>query len=205
MSSALNYYNSSQSLKDCAYWIAFLRLYAYVRTPACIYSNVITESSHQIYLQTRSIAVPDYITNILVELNNVVDAREAAILGCDSHLESEKISVYDDCVDPMLRDLFFEDGVIPDRYRKISSTFKPRRVGLYELSRSSVVRLGSELVAVVEDELKCKGAHEAIARCVAHAARGIVPVAPLWLDEIQWVERHLPYAGPMCEVRTSIV
>lgn len=126
-----DYYTTAQTPIDCAKWLAFIRLYAYVRTPACIYSKILMPSSKQIWRNVHVIPVPDYISNILATFLKEISAREAA-------LDLDKLPVSDQS---MLKDLYIEHGVV--RY---NSTFKPRDLGPYGLSRYAVVRLGATCV-----------------------------------------------------------
>ena len=76
---SFDYYNSNESITDCAKWLAFLRLFCLVRTPACIYSCIKTPSSKKIGSSSYIVPVPDFVSNILVDLFADVSAREAAI------------------------------------------------------------------------------------------------------------------------------
>lgn len=178
MKSQFDYYTTDRSIKDCARWISYIRLFTYVRTPACIYSKIKMPSSKQVYRNVHVIAVPEYISNILVECFNEVSAREAA-LNCYSRLSTVDAG--------MLRDLYIETGVIP--FRDHNSTFKPRDVWPYGLSKSTVVRLGASLVEVCAREIQCDVAvlERTVAAVVTQMGQDVVEAAPLWPDEWLWL------------------
>ena len=213
-----DYYNSKESISDCAKWLAFLRLFCLVRTPACIYSCIKTPSSKKIGPSTYIVPVPDFISNILVDLFADVSAREAEIL------EAGRSSVTNDravtgassatgvgdavwtsgvvadtwgdglgsCgLDSDVRDLLVERGALPVRVGQ-SSRFKPGVVRGLMVTEATVVRLGASLVEHSARALKVEAATlgRAIAAACEMVSRGLEPCAPLWLDEVNWIERQ---------------
>ena len=177
MKNQFDYYTTDRSIQDCARWISYIRLFAYVRTPACIYSKIQMPSSKQVYRNTHAIAVPEYISNILADCINETSAREA-------DLELEKLPVSDA---GMLKDLYIEAGVIP--FRGHNSTFKPRDVWPYGLSKSTVVRLGTWLMETCAREIQCDVVvlGKTVAAVVSQMGLDVVEAAPLWPDEWEWL------------------
>jgi len=176
---SFDYYSSCETPVDCAKWIAFIRCFCYVRTPACIYSIINTATSHRVFRTTKVVAVPDYISNILVDLYKLIDAREASIAGSEAELSVS------------LKDLFIEKGVLPYRDRVVSSTFKPRGVEPYGIMKQTVVRLDEGLVRLCA---RAVGSSESVMRralvmAVTQVGRGVVDPSPLWYDEAVWVNR----------------
>ena len=201
---SFDYYNSKESISDCAKWLAFLRLFCLVRTPACVYSCIKTPSSKKIGPSTYIVPVPDFISNILVDLFADVSAREAAILEAGrSSVTGEAATGGGDAVwawgDGHVRGLLVESGVLPVRVRQ-SSRFKPGVVRGLRVTEATVVRLGASLVAHSARALKVES--DVIGKAVAAAcetvSRGLEPCAPLWLDEVNWIERQgYRWHGPM--------
>ena len=201
---SFDYYNSNESIADCAKWLAFLRLFCLVRTPACIYSCIKTPSSKKIGPSTYIVPVPDFVSNILVDLFADVSAREAAILEAGrSSVTSEGVpSNGSSCAtgvgdavwawgDGHVRGLLVEAGVLPVRVRQ-SSRFKPGVVRGLRVTEATVVRLGASLVVHSARALGTEAA--VVGRAVAAAcevlSRGLEPCAPLWLDEVNWIEKQ---------------
>ena len=204
--SSFDYYNSKESISDCAKWLAFLRLFCLARTPACVYSCITTPSSKKIGPSTYIVPVPDFVSNILVDLFADVSAREAAILEAGrSSVTSEGATGVGDAVwawgDGHVRgQLLYDDVVVaPVRVRQ-SSRFKPGVVRGLRVTEATVLRLGASLVA---HSARALGAEAAVVgRAVAAAcelvSRGLEPCAPLWLDEVNWIERQgYRWYGPM--------
>lgn len=209
---SFDYYNSNESIADCAKWLAFLRLFCLVRTPACVYSCIKTPSSKKIGPSTYIVPVPDFVSNILVDLFADVSAREAAILEAGrSSVTSEVATGVGDAVwawgvvadtggvDSVVRDLLVECGALPVRVRQ-SSRFKPGVVRGLRVTEATVVRLGASLVVRSARALQTEAA--VVGRAVAAAcevlSRGLEPCAPLWLDEVNWIERQgYAWHGPM--------
>lgn len=198
-----DYYNSNESIADCAKWLAFLRLFCLVRTPACIYSCIKTPSSKKIGPSTYIVPVPDFVSNILVDLFADVSAREAAISEADrpsvtnDRAEAAALSAtgVGDAVwawgDGHVRGLLVEAGVLLVRVRQ-SSRFKPGVVRGLRVTEATVLRLGASLVV---HSARALGAEAAVVgRAVAVAcevlSRGLEPCAPLWLDEVNWIEKQ---------------
>ena len=202
---SFDYYNSKESISDCAKWLAFLRLFCLVRTPACVYSCIKTPSSKKIGPSTYIVPVPDFISNILVDLFADVSAREAAILEAGrSSVISEDVlnigassatgvgdAVWTWGVDSGVRDLLVECGALPVRVRQ-SSRFKPGVVRGLRVTEATVVRLGPELIAHSARALKAESValSKAVAAACEQVSRGLEPCAPLWLDEVNWIEKH---------------
>lgn len=209
---SFDYYNSNESIADCAKWLAFLRLFCLVRTPACVYSCIKTPSSKKIGPSTYIVPVPDFVSNILVDLFADVSAREAAILEAGrSSVTSDRAvtagassatgvgdavwawGVVADTggVDSVVRDLLVECGALPVRVRQ-SSRFKPGVVRGLRVTEATVVRLGASLVVRSARALQTEAA--VVGRAVAAAcevlSRGLEPCAPLWLDEVNWIEKQ---------------
>lgn len=201
---SFDYYNSNESIADCAKWLAFLRLFCLVRTPACIYSCIKTPSSKKIGPSTYIVPVPDFVSNILVDLFADVSARKAAILEAGrSSVTSEGLpksgksgaTGVGDAVwawgDGHVRGLLVEAGVLPVRVRQ-SSRFKPGVVRGLRVTEATVIRLGASLVV---HSARALGTDEAVVgRAIAAAcevlSRGLEPCAPLWLDEVNWIEKQ---------------
>ena len=201
---SFDYYNSNESIADCAKWLAFIRLFCLVRTPACIYSCIKTPSSKKIGSSTYIVPIPDFISNILVDLFADVSAREAAILEAGrSSVTSEGVlnngsscaTGVGDAVwawgDGHVRDMLVEAGVLPVRLRQ-SSRFKPGVVRGLRVTEATVVRLGASLAVHGARALGAEAA--VVGRAVAAAcevlSRGLEPCAPLWLDEVNWIEKQ---------------
>ena len=214
-----DYYNSNESIADCAKWLAFLRLFCLVRTPACVYSCIKTPSSKKIGSSSYIVPVPDFVSNILVDLFADVSAREAAILEAGrSSVTSEGIlsngpscatgvgdavwawGVVADAggdglgsrdIDGHVRGLLVEAGVLPVRVRQ-SSRFKPGVVRGLRVTEATVVRLGASLVVHSASALQTEAAvvGKAIAAACELVSRGLEPCAPLWLDEVNWIEKQ---------------
>lgn len=161
------------SPQECARWVAFIRLYCYARTPACIYSKIMTNEYHKVWYDWNCINVPDYISNILADMFAEISAREAAIA---------------DEVDPVLRDLLVDFGVLPAKMPKFSLA----GVGLYGLSKQTVVRLGATCVARCAEAVGCEVStmEAALKREVERLGWSHVEPAPLWSDEIRWLGRE---------------
>ena len=213
-----DYYNSKESISDCAKWLTFLRLFCLVRTPACVYSCIKTPSSKKIGSSTYIVPVPDFVSNVLVDLFADVSAREAAIL------EAGRSSVTNDPavigassatgvgdavwawgvvadaggdglgsrdIDGHVRDIMVEAGVLPVRVRQ-SSRFKPGVVRGLRVTEATVVRLGASLVdhsaRALQTEAVTLG--RAVAAACEQVSRGLEPCAPLWLDEVNWIEKQ---------------
>ena len=202
--SSFDYYNSNESITDCAKWLAFLRLFCLVRTPACIYSCIKTPSSKKIGSSSYIVPVPDFVSNILVDLFADVSAREAEIPDAGrSSVTSEKSKTIGssdatgvgDAVwawgDGHVRGLLVEAGVLPVRVRQ-SSRFKPGVVRGLRVTEATVVRLGASLVAHSARALKVEGVtlSKAVAAACEQVSRGLEPCAPLWLDEVNWIEKQ---------------
>ena len=209
--SSFDYYNSKESISDCAKWLAFLRLFCLVRTPACIYSCIKTPSSKKIGSSTYIVPVPDFVSNILVDLFADISAREAAIseAGRSSVTSEGVLSNGSSCAtgvgdavwawgvvadtggDGHVRDMLVEAGVLPVRVRQ-SSRFKPGVVRGLRVTEATVVRLGASLVVHSARALKAES--DVIGKAVAAAceivSRGLEPCAPLWLDEVNWIEKQ---------------
>ena len=193
---SFDYYNSNESIADCAKWLAFLRLFCLVRTPACIYSCIKTPSSKKIGPSTYIVPVPDFVSNILVDLFADVSAREAAILEAGrSSVTGEAATGVGDAVwawgDGHVRGLLVEAGVLPVRVRQ-SSRFKPGVVRGLRVTEATVVRLGASLVVHSARALGAEAAvvGRAVAAACELASRGLEPCAPLWLDEVNWIEKQ---------------
>lgn len=206
-----DYYNSKESISDCAKWLTFLRLFCLVRTPACVYSCIKTPSSKKIGPSTYIVPVPDFISNILADLFADVSAREAAILEAGrSSVTGEVATGVGDAVwawgvvadaggdvlgsrdiDSDVRDLLVECGALPVRVRQ-SSRFKPGVVRGLRVTEATVVRLGASLVdhsaRALQTEAVTLG--RAIAAACEMVSRGLEPCAPLWLDEVNWIEKQ---------------
>ena len=179
MNSVFDYYTTAQTPLDCARWIAFIRLFSYVRTPACIYTKISMPSSKQIWRNAYVVPIPEYISNILVEFINEISAREAA-----SGLE--KLAVSDES---MLRDLYIESGVLP--YMDYNSSFKPRRLEPYGISASTVVRLGDWCVERCAESVGCgvEVMQKLVAEAVTQLGRLDMEPGALWPDEEHWLLR----------------
>ena len=203
--SSFDYYNSNESIADCAKWLAFLRLFCLVRTPACIYSCIKTPSSKKIGPSSYIVPVPDFVSNILVDLFADVSAREAAIseAGRSSVTSEGVLSNGSSCAtgvgdavwawgDGHVRDqLLYDEVVAPVRVRQ-SSRFKPGVVRGLRVTEATVVRLGAELVAHSARALGTEAAviGKAVAAACEVLSRGLMPCAPLWLDEVNWIEKQ---------------
>lgn len=177
---AFDYYASSENAFDCARWLVFIRCFAYVRTPACIYSKMKTPSSMRSFRTTHVVPVPDYISNILVEQLNKHSAREAAIAGPNKAL------------DVIERDLLIEQGVIPFRDRVVSSTFKPWGVEPYGISKQTVLSLDESMVELGMGAL-CVGAdtmRQELVRCASAVGVGPIEPGPLRKSELDWLSKH---------------
>ena len=209
--SSFDYYNSKESISDCAKWLAFLRLFCLVRTPACVYSCIKTPSSKKIGPSTYIVPVPDFISNILVDLFADVSAREAAILEAGRSSVTGEVAtgvggavwtsgvVADTGGDGHVRGLLVECGALPVRVRQ-SSRFKPGVVRGLRVTEATVVRLGASLVAHSARALKVESVAlgKAVAAACELVSRGLEPCAPLWLDEVNWIERQgYRWYGPM--------
>ena len=189
-----DYYNSNESISDCAKWLAFIRLFCLVRTPACIYSCIKTPSSKKIGSSSYIVPVPDFVSNILVDLFADVSAREAAILEAgrspvtNDHavIGASSATGVGDAVwawgDGHVRGLLVEAGVLPVRVRQ-SSGFKPGVVLGLRVTEATVVRLGAELVAHSARALGTEAAvvGKAVAAACEVLSRGLEPCAPLWV------------------------
>lgn len=177
---SFDYYSSSINPIDCAKWIAFIRLYAYVRTPACIYSRLLSPSSKQVWRNVHAIPVPDFISNILVECFEEVSAREASL----------ELDNSTDILGTSGKDLYIESGVLP--FRDFNSTFKPRDTSPYGLSRSAVVRLGATLISRCSRAVGCaeEVMTKMVVKCVEQLGRQDLEPAPLWPDEMDWLSRN---------------
>lgn len=200
---SFDYYNSNESIADCAKWLAFIRLFCLVRTPACIYSCIKTPSSKKIGPSTYIVPVPDFVSNILVDLFADVSAREAAISEAGRSSVTNPPAVIGassatgvgDAVwawgDGHVRGIMVEAGVLPVRVRQ-SSRFKPGVVRGLRVTEATVVRLGAELVIHSARALRVEATvvGKAIAAACEVLSRGLMPCAPLWLDEVNWIERQ---------------
>ena len=202
---SFDYYNSNESIADCAKWLAFIRLFCLVRTPACIYSCIKTPSSKKIGSSTYIVPVPDFVSNILVDLFADVSAREAAILeaGRSSVTSEGVLSNGSSCAtgvgdavwawgDGHVRgQLLYDEVVAPVRVRQ-SSRFKPGVVRGLRVTEATVVRLGASLVVHSARALKAEAAtlSKAVAAACEQVSRGLEPCAPLWLDEVNWIEKQ---------------
>lgn len=163
-------FQASPSAKNLAQWLAFIRLFCYVRTPACIYSKIETPYSHRTYRTTKTIPAPTYISNILCDIINEHTAREAV------SLQAEKDLLYSE----VRMDI------------SISSTYKPRGMEPYGISRYSLVRLGEELVATGVAHVSCSAElmRYELVKAVTVLGRGAEAPGPLWWEELVWLEKH---------------
>lgn len=202
---SFDYYNSNESITDCAKWLAFLRLFCLVRTPACIYSCIKTPSSKKIGPSSYIVPVPDFVSNILVDLFADVSAREAEILEAGrSSVTNDRAAAagassatgVGDAVwawgDGHVREqLLYDDVVAPVRLRQ-SSRFKPGVVRGLRVTEATVVRLGASLVVHSARALGADAAvvGKAVAAACELVGRGLEPCAPLWLDEVNWIEKQ---------------
>ena len=178
MQMSFDYYTTAQTPIDCARWIAFIRLFAYVRTPACIYSRIAIPSGKKIWRDVNVIPVPDYISNILADFISEVDAREAA-------LNIDKLPVSDAS---MLKDLYIESGVIP--FRDYNSTFKPRGLEPYGLCVGAVYRLGASWVGMLTQYVGYTPRMEILlAEAVWQLSLLDIEPSALRPDEVSWLAR----------------
>lgn len=178
MQTSFDYYTTAQTPIDCARWIAFIRLFAYVRTPACIYSRIAIPSGKKIWRDVNVIPVPDYISNILADFISEVDAREAA-------LNIDKLPVSDAS---MLKDLYIESGVIP--FRDYNSTFKPRGLEPYGLCVGAVYRLGASCVGMLTQYVGYTPRMEILlAEAVWQLSLLDIEPSALRPDEVSWLAR----------------
>lgn len=178
MQTSFDYYTSAQTPIDCARWIAFIRLFAYVRTPACIYSRIAIPSGKKIWRDVNVIPVPDYISNILADFISEVDAREAA-------LNVDRLHVSDAS---MLKDLYIESGVLP--FRDHNSTFKPMGLEPYGLCVGAVYRLGASCVGRMTQYVGYEPRLELmLAEAVWQLSLLDVEPSALRPDEVSWLAR----------------
>ena len=199
-----DYYNSKESISDCAKWLAFLRLFCLVRTPACVYSCIKTPSSKKIGPSSYIVPVPDFVSNILVDLFADASAREAAILKAGRSSVTNDPAVIGassatgvgDAVwawgDGHVREqLLYDEVVAPVRVRQ-SSRFKPGVVRGLRVTEATVVRLGASLVDHSARALGTEAVTlgRAVAAACEQVSRGLEPCAPLWLDEVNWIEKQ---------------
>lgn len=173
LNSELCPYRSEPTAKNCAQWLAFIRLFCYVRTPACVYSKIETPYSHLTFRTTRIVPLPDYVSNLLADQINIISAREAA-----THRNSDE-------------PLYSEFDVIPLDVT-ISSNYKPRGLEPYGISKNSVLRVGEELVAagVGATGVESSTMRFELVRAVTTLGRGLVEPGPLWHEELRWLEKN---------------
>lgn len=157
----LSPYDAIPDVIKCARWIAVIRLFCYARTPACIYSKIRTPYSHRVFRTTHVVPLPDYVSNLLCDLNKLHSAREAELgIGQDeSHV-----------------------------FTGVSSSFKPRGVEPYGITTYTRLRLGASLVEAVA---RVVGSPDLVRRALVEAVtvlgRGLEEPAPLWWDELKWL------------------
>ena len=190
--SEFDYYSSIPSSSDLAKWLVFLRAYAYVRTPACIYSNIKTPSSARVYRKIASVPIPDYVTNVLsTEIELFWQARtQTRTLAQDKTQDRASHSNLAARDSDPLSDLSV--------FRRADSSFKPRDVDPYSVSRATVLCLGDGLVARAAGQVGCDPHRLAIAIASAYngLARRASPMpAPLRPDEWRWASRLV--TGPV--------
>ena len=172
--SELTPYQASPNAKNLAQWLAFIRLFCYVRTPACIYSKMETPYSHRTFRTTKIIPVPPYVSNILCDIYNEHTARDAT-----SSEDAENL-LFNKAFGEIITDV------------PISSTYKPRGLEPYGISKYAVLRVGDDLVrcasqavGCAEDELRVE-----LVKAVTHLGRGAEEPGPLWWPELVWLESH---------------
>lgn len=202
---SFDYYNSSETVQDCAKWIAFIRLHCLIRNPFCVYSKIKTPSTKLVERNTGIVPVPDFVSNILAEFFTEVSAREAAIAnaGRSSVTEADVATGVGEAVwasdGYMLRDLLVEHGALPVRQRT-SSRWKPGSVTGLRVSEASVIRLGASCVERCAESVRVEAGvmGRVLAAAVSQLGSGHIEPAPLWLDEVNWVESQgYTWQGPM--------
>lgn len=203
---SFDYYNSSETIQDCAKWIAFIRLHCLIRNPFCVYSKIKTPSTKLVERNTGIVPVPDFVSNILAEFFTEVSAREAAIAnaGRSSVTEADVATGGGDAVwapgSWMVREqLLYDDVVVPVRQRT-SSRWKPGSVTGLRVSESSVIRLGASCVQKCAESVRAEVGvmGRVLAAAVAQLGSGHIEPAPLWLDEVNWVESQgYTWQGPI--------
>lgn len=202
---AFDYYNSSETITDCAKWIAFIRLFCLVRNPSCIYSRIKTPSTKTLWHNTVIVPVPDFVSNILVEFFAEVSAREAEIFEAGRNKEADYSVTTGggEAVwasgDYMLRDLLVEHGALPVRQR-LSSRFKPGVVSGLRVTEASVIRLGASCAERCALSVRAETGEmeRVLAAAVSSLSQRDVEPAPLWLDEVNWIESQgYVWHGPL--------
>jgi len=171
--------NHSQSPRNMAEWIVFLRLYCLIRGPACVYSKIATPMSHRIYRNIYIIPLPDQVSNLLCNLIEERDARELAVKEALCITEKDK----DSDLKQELKSLCNDFGIITEKL-SIDSTFKPRGCRPYGISKSTVVTFGEVLGATLWRHMDVR---KDIASALSRVDMSLEP-APLWPDEVEWLK-----------------
>lgn len=99
----------------------------------------------------------------------------------------------------MLRDLLVEHGALPVR-QMTSSRWKPGSLTGLRVSEASVIRLGASCVERCAESVRAEVGvmGRVLAAAVAQLGSGHIEPAPLWLDEVNWVESQgYTWQGPM--------
>ena len=185
INSELTPYQASPSARNLAQWLAFIRLFCYVRTPACIYSKMETPYSHRTFRTTKIIPVPPYVSNILCDIYN---EHTAVLASSSAKIDAREAASSEDAENLLFNKAFGE--VITDV--PISSTYKPRGLEPYGISKYAVVRFGEGLVRCASRDVGCaeQEMREELVRAVSHLGRGASAPGPLWWDELVWLEKH---------------
>lgn len=174
INSELTPYQASPNARNLAQWLAFIRLFCYVRTPACIYSKMETPYSHRTFRTTKIIPAPPYVSNILCDIYNEHTARDAT-----SSEDAENL-LFNKAFGEIITDV------------PISSTYKPRGLEPYGISKYAVLRVGDDLVRCASRAVGCTESdlREELVKAVTHLGRGAEEPGPLWWEEIKWHEKH---------------
>jgi hypothetical protein len=199
-----DYYNACESRIDCAKWIAFVRLFCIVRTPACIYSKIKTPSTKLLQNNIGLVPVPDFVSNILTEFFAEVSAREAAIIDAGNSVTKKNVAtggggaVWAES-SYVVRDLLVEHGALPVRPR-LSSRFRVGRITGLRVTEASVIRLGATCAERCAESVRAERGEmgKTLAAAVSALSQRDVEPAPLWLDEVNWVESQgYAWHGPI--------
>ena len=170
-----DYYNftiDARAATNIAKWLSVIRLHCIIKSPACIYTDLILPNKHAFKYRLGCIPAPEIVSNIISEMIDQYRAREASLGE----------------LDPIVRELLIESGVLHagawctgDRLYALG--------GRWRGSMTTVVRLSEMLVEATQVVAKID-VRRALVQAVAALDRGQVEPAPLFEDEVSWLREH---------------
>lgn len=167
-----DYYNfvlDARGAESIARWLSVIRLHCFVKTPACIYSDLLFPNRFPIKRRMSCISVPDVVSNVISEMLERYRAREAFLSP----------------MDPVVRGLLIETGVL---HAGAWCTGDRDYVqgGRWRVSMTSAVWLSEMLVEATQVVTRLDVRRELV-QAVATLDHGQVEPAPLHEEEVVWL------------------